>query len=175
MEDIMEQYTFSILAKYNKEANEKMNNIIKTLSEEEWNKTFNGYFKSIHELCSHIYIADYGMLNSFKSINNFRSLNDGYFNKKYTYQETLFEDIIEYLTKRTELDNIIIDFVNEITESDLNKKMKRTNSKGIIFEKKIEVYLMHILNHETHHRGMISLYLEMLGKENDFSGLMDKI
>jgi uncharacterized damage-inducible protein DinB len=28
-----------------------------------------------------------------------------------------------------------------------------------------------VFNHQTHHRGMISLYLDMLGKENDFSNL----
>jgi uncharacterized damage-inducible protein DinB len=111
------------------------------------------------------------MLNALKSIHDFRSLGDEYFNKKYTYQETLFENIAEYLTKREKLDSLFIDFIHEITESDLNKKMKWTSGKGIVFEKKIEVYLLHIFNHETHHRGMISLYLEMLGKANDFSGL----
>jgi uncharacterized damage-inducible protein DinB len=29
-----------------------------------------------------------------------------------------------------------------------------------------------MFNHQTHHRGMISLYLDMLGKENDFSSLL---
>jgi uncharacterized damage-inducible protein DinB len=167
----MDKYIFEFLAKYNKETNEKMNTIIKTLSEEEWNKQFAGYFKSIHELCSHIFIADYRWLHEFKSINNFKSLNDTYFNKKYTYRETLFETITEYVTKRVELDTIIVDFVNEITENDLNKKMKWTSSKGKIFEKKLELYLIHISNHETHHRGMISLYLELLGKENEYSSL----
>jgi uncharacterized damage-inducible protein DinB len=99
MEDMMEQYNFSILAKYNKEANEKMNNIIKTLSEEEWNKIFNGYFKSIHELCSHIYIADYNWLNRFKKLRTFDSLDQSYLNKKYSLQETLFGMTNEYISK----------------------------------------------------------------------------
>jgi uncharacterized damage-inducible protein DinB len=37
------------LARYNIKTNEKMNDIIKTLSEEEWNKQFFGCYKSIHE------------------------------------------------------------------------------------------------------------------------------
>jgi uncharacterized damage-inducible protein DinB len=32
--------------------------------------------------------------------------------------------------------------------------------------------LWHIFNHQTHHRGMISLYLDMMGIDNDFSGLL---
>jgi uncharacterized damage-inducible protein DinB len=29
-----------------------------------------------------------------------------------------------------------------------------------------------MFNHQTHHRGMIALYLDILGKENDFSSLL---
>ena len=43
------------LAMENKSKNILMNNVIKTLSEDEWNKEFNGFYKSIHELYSHIY------------------------------------------------------------------------------------------------------------------------
>ena len=32
--------------------------------------------------------------------------------------------------------------------------------------------LIHLFNHQTHHRGMISLYLEMLGKENNYNNIL---
>jgi uncharacterized damage-inducible protein DinB len=167
----MDKNNLELLAKYNKETNEKMNNIIKTLSEKEWNKQFSGYYKSIHELCSHIFIGDYTWLERFKLVKNFKTLDNTYFVKNYTFKETLFENIAEYLKKRAELDNIIIDFSNEITIDDLHKKLQWTNSRGKTFEKELEVLMMHLSNHETHHRGMISIYLEMLGKENDYSNL----
>ena len=167
----MNKNDFELIVNYNKAVNEKMNNIIETLSEEEWNKVFSGYYSSIHKLCSHILLGDYLWLNRFKSMDCFKSLDDKYFNKNYNFQDTLFESISEYLFKRTELDNIIIDFVNELTENDLNRILKFKNIKGIIYEKKIKVCLIHLSHHETHHIGMISLYLEMLGKENDFSNL----
>jgi uncharacterized damage-inducible protein DinB len=162
---------FELLAKYNKGTNGKMNDIIKTLSEEEWNKEFTGFYKSIHGLCSHIFIADYLKWSGIKTIGNFKSLTDDYFNTTYNYEETLFSNINEYLIKRVELDDIILNFINEITDSDLIKMIKFKNNKGIAFEKSIGVILSHMFNHHTHHRGMISLYLEMLGKENDYSGL----
>ena len=162
---------FELMAKYNKEVNKRMNNIVQTLSEEEWNKQFPGYYKSIHELCSHIFVGDYTWLNRFRSLNTFTSLPANYFDKNIGFDEVLFENIPEYITRRMELDNMIVDFVGELDEHDLEKKLKWTNSKGISFAKKLAVCLTHLSHHQTHHRGMISLYLDFLGKENDYSNL----
>ena len=161
---------FQLIAKYNKEVNKKMNNkYIKTLSEEEWNKQFSGYYKSIHELCSHIFVGDYVWLNRFRSLNTFKNLSKNYFDKNIGFNEVLFENIPEYLTRRIELDNMLVSFIDELDENDFGKELKWTNSKGISFEKKLGVCLTHLSYHQTHHRGMISLYLEFLEKENDYS------
>jgi uncharacterized damage-inducible protein DinB len=160
---------FKLLVKYNKEINQEMNNIIKTLTDEEWNRRFSGYYKSIHELCSHIFIWDYIWLSRLKSAGNFSSLNGSYFNREYNFRELLFENIDEYLAKRPELDDVLINFVNEITADILTKEAKWTDSEGAQCREKVEMILIHVSNHQTHHRGMISLYLESLGKENDYS------
>ncbi|MDR2480754.1 MAG: DinB family protein [Spirochaetaceae bacterium] len=165
----MDKDTFELLVRYNKGANQQMNDIIKILSEEEWNKQFSGYFKSIHELCSHIFIRDYTVLYKFKAVNKFESLSDAYFSKEYNSSEILFKNIDEYLIKRLELDNIFINFIHEITVDDLNKEIIWKNTKDIEIKIKSKIMLLHLFNHETHHRGMISLYLELMGKENDYS------
>ena len=167
----MKKEHFQLLAKYNKETNGKMNAIIETLSEDEWNKVFSGHFKSIHELCSHLFVGDYTWLNRFRPFYTFKSLPENYFQKNLSFQELLFESIGEYVSRRIELDKMIIAFTDELHGDDFEKTVKWTNSKGISFEKKLSVCLIHLSNHETHHRGMISLYLEMLGKENDYSNL----
>ena len=167
----MNKSIFELLSKYNKETNNKMNEIIKTLREEDWDKQFSGYYKSIHELCSHIFIGDYTWLNRFRTLGTWKSLGEHYFNKNYSFKEIVFENISEYCTKRTEMDSIIVDFTDEITENDLEKTLEWTNSKGIHFERKLATCLIHLSHHESHHRGMISLYLEFLGKENDYSNL----
>jgi uncharacterized damage-inducible protein DinB len=175
LEDTMDKNTFELLAKYNMQVNQQMNDIIKTLSEEEWNKEFTGYFKSIHELCSHIFIADYRMFKNFKSVCAINNVSDTYFNESHTYKETLFGSINEYIVRRVELDNIIVDFVKEMTSADLNKNIKHITSNGVTVEKKLELFLMTIFNHQTHNRGMISLYLEIMGKKNDYSRFIDYI
>ena len=163
---------FNLLANYNKITNELMNGIINEITEEEWDKNFNGYFKSIHELCSHIYICDFNWLKRFKKLRNFNILNKDIFELEYKFTETIFSNIEEYISLRTEMDQIFIEFVNELKEEDLGKYLKFINSKGIEMERRMKSLITHVFNHETHHRGMISLYLEMLGKENSYSDSM---
>ena len=171
----MEVLNFNLLAKYNKTTNELMNNFIKDLSEENWSKEFNGYFKSIHELCSHIYICDFNWLKKFKLLRNFNILNNKIFDKNYSFDETIFKNINEYIVLRNELDKIIIEFMNELTEEDLNKILKFTDSKGTYIERNMKPLINHVFTHQTHHRGMISLYLEFLGIENGYSGSLYKM
>ncbi|MDR0598469.1 MAG: DinB family protein [Treponema sp.] len=171
----MNKNIFERLAVYNKEVNQKMNEIIKTLSDEEWNRQFSGYFKSIRELCSHIFIADYRMFKEFRSAYDVKHSDNAYFDKEYTYRDTLFKDINDYITTRNEFDALIIDFVKEMVPDNLNSDMNHITSKGTVISKKLDVFLMTIFNHQTHHRGMVSLYLEMLGKENDYSRFLDYV
>jgi len=172
MKKYMEILNFNLLAKYNKTTNELMNNIIKELTEDEWNQEFNGYFKSIHELNSHIYICDFNWLKRFKYLREFIVLRNNVFKKDYLFTETIFKNISEYILLRTELDKILIDYINELIEEDLEKYLEFTNSKRIKMERKMKSLITHVFNHQAHHRGMISLYLEMLGKENSFSDSM---
>jgi uncharacterized damage-inducible protein DinB len=79
--------------------------------------------------------------------------------------------IEDYLRARVELDEKIADFSAELTEEDFTQVLKLNDSHGTPMEKNFGGAVLHGFNHETHHRGMISLYLEQLGKPNDFSSL----
>jgi uncharacterized damage-inducible protein DinB len=101
-------------------------------------------------------------------------LNKTIFEREYKFNEVIFENINEYIIMRNELDNIIIEYINELDKNDLEKILKFTDSEGDYIERRMEYLILHVFNHQTHHRGMISLYLELLGKENDFSGSLYK-
>ena len=171
----MFELNFKVLANYNKTTNEYMNNYIMKISEAQWDKDLNGYFKSIHELCSHIYICDFTWLKRFSALREFKTLNNTFFDKAYTFKETLFCNIQEYIQLRNELDNIIISFINELDNNDLDSILKFTDSKGTEIERNMQALILHVFTHEVHHRGMISLYLEQLGIENGFSGSLYKV
>jgi len=168
----MQKDTFILWANYNQVVNRKMNEIINNLSASEWDKTLGGYFKSIRGLCSHIYICDFNWLKFFSRLRNFKVLDDTFFTgKRYTNSEILFGEKSEYLAKRPELDEKMIAFVNELVYGDLNTFLEFTDSQGKAKKQLFGGLLMQCFNHDSHHRGMISLYLEMLGYKNNFSSL----
>ena len=165
----MQKETIGLFANYNKNVNAIMNDIIKTLSKEEWEKNLGGFFPTVRSLCSHLYIGDYTWLKRFSRIRLFTSLSNTFFEGDYSFKETLFKDAGEYLAKRPELDKRISAFANELQDADMEGILKYIDSHGTPHERNFGKCLLQFLNHETHHRGMISLYLEMLGRENDFS------
>jgi uncharacterized damage-inducible protein DinB len=169
----MQENSITLLAKYNKAANEEMNTLIKTLSGEEWDKPLGGYFSSVRGLCSHIYICDHNWLRRFRNLRDFSVLKDPSFDKAYPFTDVLFPDKTEYFARRPELDDKLLAFAAEFTDRDREASLKYTDSKGEPYSRNAGVCLLHFLNHETHHRGMISLYLELLGKENDFASLIE--
>jgi uncharacterized damage-inducible protein DinB len=163
---------FTLLAKYNRGVNEKMNGYIQGLSDGEWKREFQGYFSSVRSLCSHLYISDFNWLKRFGGVKTFSALKDPLFEKTFMFTDSLFSNKEEYLSKRPELDGKLTALAGEITDGDLSKTVKYSNYRGEVIEKEFEILLMQMFNHETHHRGMISLYLEFLGRENDFSAVM---
>ena len=163
---------FVLFAKYNKTANEQMDEIIKTLSPEEWDKPLGGYFKSVRSLCSHLYVCDFNWLKRFSKLRDFVVFKEAAFNRDlYSFEEVLFKDKGEYLAQRPSLDEKIIAFADELKDADLNSHLKYADSKGNTYERNFGGIILHVFNHQTSHRGMISLYLEMLGRENDFNSL----
>ena len=168
----MQKEVITLLVNYNKSVNETMNGIIKTLSKAEWEKPMGGYFPSLRSLCSHLYICDFNWLKRFKNIRSFTALDNPFFDRDlYSYKETLFEDMGEYFTKRSDLDSRMIAFADDLNSTDMSSVLKYTDAAGKSHARNFGGCILHFLNHDTHHRGMISVYLEMLGRENDFCSL----
>jgi uncharacterized damage-inducible protein DinB len=171
----MQTSTVKILTAYNRAANIRMNEIIKTLNAGEWNRSLGGFFPSVRALCSHVYVADITWLKRFSQhggrIGVFAVYKDPLFNRDYSFKETLFPAPEEYLESRPVLDGLLTDFADELSDGDLGKDLDYADSSGGRHTKNFGGLLLHVFNHQTHHRGMISLYLEMLGRANDFNSL----
>jgi len=89
----MDKQYFEFMAKFNKWANNSMNEIIKTLTDDQWKKEYSGFYKSIQEICSHIYFSDHIGLNRFKHLRNFSSLNEESQYEKYMEKKS---NLVQY-------------------------------------------------------------------------------
>ena len=105
----------------NQKRNSILSEIMSGMSEEHWNNKYSGRYQSIHELHSRIFIKDYRWLNKVVALREYKGLNKDYFSKDYKFTELLFANISEYRTKREELDKIIVDISDELTEDDFKK------------------------------------------------------
>ena len=168
----MDIKTCKLLAQYNQVANQKMNEKIRALSSKQWEQEFTGYFKTIKQLSSHIYISDYSWMKRFDKLRDFRFIKDPFFDGTLTYTSQPFNDLADYLLKRETLDKKMVLFIDELREDELGKTISFANMKGETITKNVGGSILHLFNHQTHHRGMISLYLDMMGIDNDFSGLL---
>jgi uncharacterized damage-inducible protein DinB len=152
-----------------------MNELIAKLSDEQWNKKFGGYFSSILSLCNHLYICDFNWLKRFALLRDFEYIKDEFFKKGLKFGSHAFEDKNEYIQKRKELDEYMKRFTGEVKEEDLNKSLTYKDSHGDEHNQEYGLVILHVFNHQTHHRGMISIYLEEMNVENDYSNIMDII
>jgi uncharacterized damage-inducible protein DinB len=169
---MMQKETVTLLTKYHKAANKAMNDVIKTLSPGEWEKPLGGYFPSVRSLCSHLYICDFNWLKRYSVLREFAVLKEPFFSREpYSFKDELFKDMGEYLSLRPDLDDRITGFADEVTNDDLAGILKYGDSSGAQYERNFGGLVLHCFNHGTHHRGMISVYLEILGKANDFNSL----
>jgi uncharacterized damage-inducible protein DinB len=163
--------TIKLLAQYNAHANTEMGRVLAQLGDEEWNQALGGYYPSIRSLGSHLFVSDLAWLRRFATLRPFAYAQHPIFQKNPAWGELLFPSFRDYAADRKVLDACLTQFAEEVAPEDLPKRLRYKNFKGVDQDRELGGLILHAFNHQTHHRGMISLYLDMLGKENDFSNL----
>jgi uncharacterized damage-inducible protein DinB len=168
----MDTKTIRLLAAYNEKANREMNGFISQLDEAQWNRHFDAFFPSIRTVVNHIYIADFNWLKRFGKLRDFKYITDGIFAHEISFAANAFETREDYLSLREYMDKLIITFADEVTDADLEQSFKYVDSRGTEYTRNFGGSILHMFNHQTHHRGMVSVFLEMMGIENDYSNLV---
>lgn len=163
---------FKHYAKCNGLINAAMLKAIEGAKENVYDAKVDGYFKSIGEILEHIYRADLVWLSSFKSVRDFPFLKDAVFAELPKGSERIFVELGPFIAARTHLDAVFAQLADEIEESDLSRNVVRVTRLGEKQEKLFWKALIHVFNHQTHHRGQISQILDQLKVENDYSNMI---
>lgn len=167
---------FELYATYNKKANNAMIEILKKLPEDKLRKDMNTYFISIIETLMHMILMNIMWLkrtNELFQNKYFCITNSGIIKMpEADIKEQVKKDYKYAFNIKSLLDDLFEKYVEELDEEDFEKRQRYKNIKGEELEKTYWHRIIHIFNHETHHRGVISAMLDQLKIENDYSGIL---
>ena len=169
---------FQALATYNSSVNQSITQLLEPLGREKVMMETKAYFPSIFETMIHIFISDLNWFRRYKDVfkdsntlgsSRLTSLEEKSLRKEL---ESDYKKLFQY---RKEADEVILQFTHEMDDKNLASVIRYKSYKGEDVEKELWKTILHWFNHHAHHRGQISVLLDMLGVENDFSSLMTRI
>lgn len=165
---------FLLLANYNLETNNSMIKILENLPTEKLIQEMGGFYHSILGTLNHSLVSD---INWMKRIANYFP---GLLPSAVELPEIppnssnrlLWGSLPKYKSIRVQVDKVITEMVESIPEEQYPLRFHYKN-KNDEEENKVGWHLLlHIFNHQTHHRGMIALLLDQLNVTNDYSNLI---
>lgn len=154
-----------LMAQYNQWMNQSLYTAAEQLSEAKLQEDKKAFFGSIFGTLNHIIVGDIIWLKRFaKHPANHLSLEPIRLLESPKALDQIFYDSFKKLQqKRLELDDIIINWCDELTESDISYCLQYNRVNG---EPNLKVYdslMLHFFNHQTHHRGQVTTLLAQEG------------
>ena len=164
----------ALLAAYNRWMNEKTYAAAGTLSPQELARDRGAFFRSILGTLNHLAVADtVWLLRLRRHPVRLKALDALAGTTAPTALDaTLFDDLDALQRYRHTLDDVITALTQELTEADLDTALEYTNMKGVAQRKNLHAVLMHVFNHQTHHRGQVSTLLFQAGVDVGVTDLL---
>lgn len=135
-------------------ANERLFQVIRTLTEEQQQQEIVSSFSSVHKTCLHVWDAT--------SI---------WWQRVHKAEEIVVPSLSFHPTMN-EIENGLlqqntqwIDWVRSANDAELTYVLPYRNMKGDAFEQEVKEIILHINNHGTYHRGQLVTMLRQLGVE----------
>jgi uncharacterized damage-inducible protein DinB len=89
--------------------------------------------------------------------------------------EILFVDLAALTVRRESLDKVFIDLAQSLDEATLHGTLSYKNTQGVEATRNLFSVLMHIFNHQTHHRGQTTTLLSQAGVDIGLTDLIGRI
>lgn len=142
-----------MMAGYNRWMNEKLYAACAQLSDEQRKRDVKAFFRSVHGTLNHLLLTDRGWLARFNATPwPFASLN-----------QELYADFDELRGERAKTDREIEEFAAGMSAARLAAPFSYRNSAGQKFTHALAPALIHLFNHQTHHRGQVTTLLSQFG------------
>ena len=162
------------MAAYNTWMNERLYQAAAQLPDEAIGVERGAFFGSILGTLNHLAAADLIWLRRFTAHPaGFQALHAlAALPQPARLDEPLAADIRELAALRRRLDACIEALALEIREEQLERPLSYRNMKGVAARKNFFALLMHLFNHQTHHRGQASTLLSQAGVDIGVTDLL---
>ena len=147
---------FDMLAGYNAWANERVYEAAATLSDADYRADHGAFFGSVHGTLNHLLVGDRIWMHRLSGEEPSPTRLDA----------ILYEDFVDLHAARAAEDARIVTYVASLTPADLDRTIRyRTLSNPADIEQQLSLALLHVFNHQTHHRGQVHCLLTRIAKE----------
>lgn len=165
------------LATYNQWMNSKVYEAAGQLSATDLLKDRGAFFGSILGTLNHLLVADTIWLKRFAThpscLTSLRAVAD--LQNPTSLDQMLFDDLDSLSEQRYWLDRLIIDWIAQLSEGDLELVLSYHDTKGTAANKRYSSLMLHFFNHQTHHRGQVSTLLLQAGVDIGVTDLLAQI
>lgn len=153
---------FELMARYNRWMNENLYRVCETIPDGDRKKDLGAFFKSVHGTLNHLLYGD-------------RAWMDRFLGKPLSLRvigEDLYEDFEQLRAARQALDQQIIEWSQGLNERWLDAPFEyASNVDGKTRVLPARVLVMHMFNHQTHHRGQVTTLIKQLGHDPGITDL----
>jgi len=154
-----------LMADYNQWMNQKIYEAVGNLSPEKLHQDQGAFFGSVFASLNHICVGDTLWLKRFETV------LQGYDAYTPIAALTMPESLDAFLAnnfsdlkdRRVLLDEALLEITSLLTEEALLQPISYQNTKGVTSNKTLFNLLMHVFNHQTHHRGQVTTLLSQSG------------
>jgi uncharacterized damage-inducible protein DinB len=144
---------YQLMAEYNRWMNGKLYAICADMSDADRRRDRGAFFKSVHGTLNHLYHGDQAWFGRFTHRPMVARIGHEFF--------ATFEEL---RSAHEKLDNEIVAWTNTLSEDSLRSPTTYTsNVDGKTRTLPTWVLVVHMFNHQTHHRGQLTTLLMQLG------------
>ena len=144
---------FQLLSNFNTWANANIFSSCKKLDDTEYKKDRGAFFSSIHGTLNHLLVVDKAYISRIKGKDHgLKSLD-----------QILYEKLFQLEEARIKEDKRLVDLVNSLSEESIHKEITYTGFETGNTTYTINIILITLFNHQTHHRGQIHNMLSQAG------------
>jgi uncharacterized damage-inducible protein DinB len=164
MKELLETYAW-----YNRRANSALLAIVQD-HRDVATRDQTTYYGSLLALLSHVLLSDITWLRRLDAPDK---VGAEVFDLQFSsLADQPFATVTDFCEHRDELDGAMETYCGALSEQDLSQPFEYRNSTGREFRHARWQALLHMFNHQTHHRGQVAQVLDDHGIENDVSNLV---